>query len=509
MALNSVTFILFLAAVAVIYYQLPQKLRNAFLLAASYIFYIWAVPYYAAIIFFTTALTYFTTKFMERQTAQRHRRFFLVLGIIIPVLVLCVFKYYNFFTLPLAAALGIIPKPADVFSLIFPVGISFYTFQVIGYNIDVYNKKTGHERNFITYALFVSFFPQIIAGPIGRAGELLPQYKEKHNFHYAGVVQGMQRFLIGAFKKAVVADGLGIFVNGIYGNIREYKGLMLILAAVLYAVQIYCDFSGYSDMAIGAAKILGFRLRENFNQPYMATNISGFWQRWHMSLTSWLNDYIFTPLVWSRWYNKLFQGKKWDEHKPHVISNIIIVFLISGLWHGSTINFVIWGLLHGLFRAGEELIKRGKKKKKKKDGFVLRNFKRLGIFGVSALTHIFFRLPTLADVGYFFSSLASSGTLRLMRDQIRNLAANGIGYTKLYYLIFSGGLIIGIIIFSYIELCVYRSAKTGIANPNPLNKLSGKKRWAAYWLLALLTAMFYLIANTGQSGSGQFIYRGF
>jgi Predicted membrane protein involved in D-alanine export len=509
MDLNSITFIIFLTVTTGIYYLLPHRCQNPFLLLASYVFYIWAAPLYSLLLLFSTTLSYFAARAISLGKTQKLRRAFMISGIVFHLLVLCLFKYYSFFTETPAVALSILPKADDAFSLILPIGISFYTFQIVGYLIDVYNKKTEHEANFLTYALFISFFPQILAGPIARAGEMLPQYREKHTFDYGTVVEGMQRFLTGAFKKVVVADGLAIFTNGIYNNITEYKGPMLVFAAVLYAVQIYCDFSGYTDMAVGAAGILGFKLRENFNAPYMATNLSGFWQRWHMSLTSWLNDYVFIPLVWSRWYNKLFFGKKHEDHKPHIITNLMIVFLISGLWHGSTINFFIWGALHGIFRALEELLNRAKKKKKKSGGFLVRNLKRLGVFGISVLTHIFFRARTLADIGYFFSNLFVSETWKYMRDQLFSLGLNGMKSTNLYFLMLFGTLFVGLVVTVCLDVSIDRSLKNRALCLNPLQKLGPKKRWAAYWLMALLTVMYYLISITGTSGAGQFIYAGY
>ena len=497
MELNSITFILFLAITAGAYYLLPKKLQNPLLLLASYIFYIWAGPMYALVVLLSTTFSFFIAKAIARGKTQKSRRFFMLFGILLHVLALCVFKYSSFVTDTPAAALGILPKTEGAFSLILPIGMSFYTFQIIGYLVDVYYKNIEHEQNFLTYALFISFFPQILAGPISRAGEMLPQYREKHHFDYGTVVEGMQRFLTGAFKKVVVADGLAIFVNGIYDNITDYKGPMLLFAAVLYAIQIYCDFSGYTDMAVGAARILGFKFRENFNAPYMATNLSGFWQRWHMSLTLWLRDYIYLPLCGSR-----------TGRIRNILLNLVIVFLISGLWHGSTINFLIWGALHGLFRLAEELVKRKRKKKAKSDGFVLRNLKRLGVFGFSAFAFVFFRIRTLADIGYFFSNLFKSETWRYMRDQLFELALNGMKRTNLYFVMLFGTLVIALVAVVCIDVSIDRSIKNRAICLNPLEKLTRKKRWAVYWLFAILTAMYYLISITGISGAGQFIYAG-
>lgn len=517
MLLNSISFLIFLAIAAIIYYVLPHKLRNIFLLLASYVFYLWATPAYGLLLLATTAVSYFFARALGQQTAHGKRKICLVLGILIPVLILCAFKYYSFVTELPATALGIVSKMNGALTIMLPLGISFYTFQLIGYLIDVYNKKVPYERNFCTYALFISFFPTIIAGPIQRAGELLPQFKEKHDFSgFSNIIEGMQRFLMGAFKKIVIADGLAIFVDGVFNDLTAYKGPVLALTGVFYAIQIYCDFSGYTDMAAGAAKILGFRLRENFNAPYMATTYSGLWQRWHMSLTSWLTDYVFTPLVWSRWYNKLFFGKKQDERKPHIIMNIIIVFLISGLWHGNTINFFIWGLLNGIIRAGEELFHRASKKrraKKKQDAWWLAGLKRAGVFLTWAATMVFFRAPTLVDAGYFFSHLFLGQWTdigpALLHLGIKNIPMKDFVSSDFYYITLFSALVIGVISVICIDVSINRSMKNGAIYLNPIEKLSHQKRWAVYWLFGILTAMFYLIVNTGVSGAGQFIYMGY
>ena len=375
MLFNSVKYIIFIAVAVTLYYLLPKKVRNIFLLVTSYVFYMWAIPQYGVLVLFTTGLSYFAARLIDKTEKAKTRKTFLVISILLCISFLVVFKYYNFFMEELTALMslvGVAFVPAK-FTLALPMGLSFYTFQVIGYNVDVYNKKVESEKNFIDYALFVSFFPQILAGPIGRANEMLPQYKQEHKLEYSNIVEGLQRFLTGAFYKVVIADGLGKIIDGVYGNLPEYKGLTLIFTVFAYTVQMYCDFSGYTDMAIGSGKLFGFTLRENFRTPYLATDMGDLWSRWHMSLTSWFNDYIFTPLVWSRWVNKFVFGKKWEEHKPHFITNIIIIFLISGLWHGAGITYVVWGLFHGIVRSLEELAARlrpKKKRKKKKTGIV-------------------------------------------------------------------------------------------------------------------------------------------
>ncbi|MEA5050798.1 MAG: MBOAT family protein, partial [Oscillospiraceae bacterium] len=269
MLINSVTFLLFLGASAAVYYLLPGRLRNIFLLLASYVFYMWKLPQYGVLILAVTGVSYGFARAIDAQADEKKRKALLTVSILVCLSALAVFKYFNFFMESVAALFslcGLAFMPAQL-TLALPAGISFYTFTVIGYNVDVCNKKTPCERDFIVYALFVSFFPSVLSGPIARAGEMLPQYKTGHKFEYGNLVEGLQRFLTGAFKKVVVADGLGIIVNGVYGSLADYRGPMLLTAVLLYAVQLYADFSGYTDMAVGAAKLLGFTLRENFRAP--------------------------------------------------------------------------------------------------------------------------------------------------------------------------------------------------------------------------------------------------
>ena len=514
MLFTTVGFIIFMAIAAVGYYVLPQRWRNVYLLIASYIFYMWKLPEYGVLVLFSTAVSYASGRLIDREQDESRRRLYMTLGIVLNLAVLFVFKYYNFFmetVSALAGAMGV-TVGAGKLTLALPAGISFYTFQVIGYMVDVKQRRVESEKSFITYALFVSFFPQILSGPIGRAKELLPQYREKHEFCYGTVVEGMQRFLTGAFKKVVVADGLGIIVGGIYGNLPEYKGLTLIAAVLLFAMQIYCDFSGYSDMAVGVGRILGFTLRENFNAPFFATSIGGIWQRWHMSLTTWLNDYIFTPLVWSGWWNRVFHRKDWEERAPQFTANIIIVFAISGLWHGASVTYLVWGLVNGVARSIEELLERYRKRHRRKTG-KRREPTVLGaaaghvwVYLYWAATHVFFRAATMSDALYIFRSSFTDWSPSVTLRQIAFLATNGISASGYYNLIFWGGLMFGVVAVFLMDRSIYLRSRSGVTCVNPLSLLPKIPRWLAYWSMGLLTAAFYLISLTGTSSAGQFIY---
>ncbi|MBQ6929421.1 MAG: MBOAT family protein, partial [Oscillospiraceae bacterium] len=288
-----------------------------------------------------------------------------------------------------------------VFDLLLPVGISFYTFQALGYAIDVYLGNVKREKSFVTYALFVSFFPQLVAGPIERSKNLLPQFRENHKFEYNRVREGLVLMAWGFFKKMVIADGVATFVTLVYTTPTNYTGLQMIIATVLFSFQVYCDFAGYSDIAIGCAKVLGFKLMRNFNKPYFSTSFSQFWSRWHISLSTWFQDYIFMPFVWT---NPL---RRFGFTNPPVIAGVWIVFLVSGLWHGSAWTFVIWGVLHAVFRTIEELMRRYYKKPDKHPKPLKYWGKVLWVFAWVTFSYIFFRANTIADATYIATHLFS------------------------------------------------------------------------------------------------------
>lgn len=498
MQFNSITFLIFMLVAATAYYLLPHKLRNIFLLLASYFFYFWSMPQYGVFLVFSTTVSYFAArKFVLAPNSGKKSKRGVVLSVSINLAVLIFFKYFGFFADALATV-GLVQADA-IPALAMPIGISFYTFMLVGYNVDVYRGSIMPERNFLTFALFSGFFPAIVAGPIGRAGELLPQYKEKHEFNYSNIVEGLQRFLVGAMKKVVIADGMGIIVNNVYRHeqLRDYTGLILLFAVVLYALQIYFDFSGYSDMAVGVAKILGFTLRENFRAPYLSSSMSELWTRWHISLTSWFRDYIYIPLGGNR---KGFSKK---------VFNIITVFVISGLWHGSTINFLLWGLLHALYGVVEEFIYRAKKSRPKKeaksDGFILRNLKRAGVFSLWALALIFFRAETVSDAVYVIINIPRLFSVGTALSQVMKFAATGIGGTGIYYLSYFGLIALSLFIATVFDRKVY--AKD--ASINVIASYKKRTRWILYWIMGISVMVFYFILLTISGGTASFAYAGF
>ncbi len=341
MNFNSLSYCVYLPITLSLYFLLPRRVKNPFLLAASYFFYICWEPAYALLMLTSTAATYLCARLMSSRFLGR-RRLWLVLSLVLNLSILFFFKYYNFaveLTFRVFSLLGVSFTP-PLSGLLLPVGISFYTFQALGYTMDVYRGQLDAERNFIDYALFVSYFPQLVAGPIERSKNLLPQLKEPRSFCLQALFEGFLLFLWGMFKKLVIADRLAILVNFAFdAPPGTVGGLQYAVAAAAFSVQIYCDFSAYSDIARGSARMMGIRIMRNFDAPFLAASIKDFWRRWHISLSTWFKDYLYFPLGGSRC------EKAWRRY-----ANLMIVFLVSGLWHGAALTFFAWGLLHGLFQ---------------------------------------------------------------------------------------------------------------------------------------------------------------
>lgn len=339
MLFNSIEFFLFFPFVFITYYLISPKYRWLFLLLASYYFYMSWKPEYAILIMASTVIDYFTGLGIGKSSSKKVRLSLLCVSLCTNLGLLFTFKYFNFFIDSINSVWELIPQGPTLSNvdLILPVGISFYTFQTLSYTIDIYKGQQQPERNFGKFALFVSFFPQLVAGPIERSVHLLPQFSRKVSFNYNQVVSGFRLMLWGLFKKMVIADRLALIVNEVYGNHENYAGLQLILGTAFFAFQIYCDFSGYSDIAIGAARSLGFDLMTNFRIPYFSKSIREFWSRWHISLSTWFRDYVYIPLGGNR-----ASESRW-------FFNLFITFLISGLWHGANWTFVVWGALHGFY----------------------------------------------------------------------------------------------------------------------------------------------------------------
>lgn len=393
MLFNSLEFLIFLPVVFLLYWVIPQKFRWALLLLASYFFYMYWNWKLVFLILFTTVVSYFAGLLLEKFRDRRKIKIaVLVVSAVVCLGVLLFFKYFNFFYDMVWDIIGLFngPQPSGYFSLILPVGISFYTFQTLSYVIDVYKSEIEAERHFGYYALFVCFFPQLVAGPIERPQDLIPQLKKNNSvseLDYGGAFRVM---LIGFFKKIAVADMIGIAVNATFNDIQSANGLMVIISSVLFSFQILCDFSGYSDIAVGCAKLFGVDLTENFKSPYSSKSIKEFWGKWHISLSHWLRDYIYFPLGGSR-------VKKWRW-----CFNVLIVFFISGLWHGASYNFIIWGVLHGVFQiiGSFTLNLRNRIWKKCRinpDGKIVTGLRIFNTFILTTFAWIFFRCGTVDE----------------------------------------------------------------------------------------------------------------
>lgn len=355
MLFNSFSFLIFFPVVLMIYFAVPKKIKQFWLLLASYYFYMSWNAKYALLIFASTVVTYLSGLLIEKvkkknlDPCRRNqlKRLVVIGSFVINLGILFYFKYFNFTIELLTGALEPFNIQLNVpeFDIVLPVGISFYTFQALSYTVDVYREDIYAEKNFFRYALFVSFFPQLVAGPIERSKNLLKQLAEPKKFHFEKARDGFLLMIWGYFLKIVVADRVAIFVDTVYGDYWTYGGSYIAVATILFAVQIYCDFSGYSVIAMGAAEILGIDLMENFNAPYLSVSVADFWRNWHISLTSWFRDYLYIPLGGSK------------KGKIRTYLNKMIVFLASGLWHGANLSFVVWGGLNGLYQIAGEILR--------------------------------------------------------------------------------------------------------------------------------------------------------
>ncbi|MDU5570478.1 MAG: MBOAT family O-acyltransferase [Peptoniphilus harei] len=431
MLFNSLEYLIFLPIVVIIYNLLGKKFKNIFLLLASLSFYsFWNVKY-TFLMLFSIFVTYITGIYIEKNRGHIKKMklavffcFFINLGI------LFVFKYFNFFADLLNNFSG---KNFNIaIDVLLPVGISFYTFQALGYTIDVYRKDIRAEENFIDYALFVSFFPQLVAGPIERSVNLLPQIKNPKKFSYDNLVRGLILFFYGMFLKLIIADRAAILVNEVFGNYKNFSREILIISGILFTLQIYCDFYSYSIMAKGSAKILGIDLMDNFKEPLLSKSITEFWRRWHISLSTWFKDYLYIPLGGNR------------RGKVRKYFNLILVFLVSGLWHGADLSFVLWGLIHGIFNVLENIF--GINKKSRRKNILLDSFRRILTFIIVVFAFIYFRAENIHHGNeYLLAIINNPRSINLMED----LSKTSFGISNIYPLLF------GIIILFVFDILKY------------------------------------------------------
>lgn len=400
MSLTSFTYLCFFLAVLLLYWTLfsgSKLLQNAFLLTASLVFYAFWDWRFLGLISFSVISTYFIGNAIGGRQSRKARQWLLFLALVLNLGVLFLFKYYNFFVgafVDLFSAFGI-SLGVSTLKIILPVGISFYTFTALSYCLDIYNRSIEPTGDFLAYCCFVTFFPALLSGPIGRASKQLPQFMERRSFSYDTAATAARAILWGAFIKLCIADRLGIYVDSVYSTIDRHNGTTLFLTQVLYSIQIYTDFAGYSLIAIGSGRLLGIELPENFRRPYLSKTVTEFWRRWHISLTSWFRDYLYFPLGGSR------------VGKSRWILNILIVFAVSGLWHGAAYAFIAWGVLHAVVMIIERLVY-GDRIKAIKDSFSFGNLVRILItFNIVSLIWIFFRLESVSDTAYVIGKIFS------------------------------------------------------------------------------------------------------
>ena len=406
MLFNSIDFAVFLPIVFILYWFVTHrylKTQNLLIVVASYVFYGWWDWRFLSLIVFSTIVDYSIGVFLSKEDNKTRRKLLLWVSVFINLGFLGFFKYYNFFLDNFVSAFSFFGNDISINSLniILPVGISFYTFQTLSYTIDVYKRRLEPTKDFIAFSAFVSFFPQLVAGPIERASNLLPQFYAKRHFDYSKAVDGMRQILWGLFKKVVIADNCAKYANIIFNNSSEYSGSTLVLGALFFTFQIYGDFSGYSDIAIGTSRLFGFNLKQNFAFPYFSRDIAEFWRRWHMSLSTWFRDYLYIPLGGSR-------GGIWNK-----IRNVFIIFLVSGFWHGANWTFIVWGGINALYflpvfiaknnRNHIDIVAQGKYLPSIKELFLM-----LFTFGLTVFAWIFFRANNIEHAMRYIQGIISN-----------------------------------------------------------------------------------------------------
>lgn len=482
MLFNSVEFLLFFPIVTLLYFVLPHKVRYLWLLAASYYFYMCWNPTYALLMLTSTAITYASGLVLQKAAEKGTKKWCVAVSFTLNLAILFFFKYFYFTLDNINVVLGWLQVAplAPKFDVVLPVGISFYTFQALSYTVDVYRGELKAEKNFLKYALFVSFFPQLVAGPIERSKNLVAQFSERHCFDYERAKSGLLLMLWGFFQKLVIADRLAIAVNEVYNRLGDHSGAAAVLATVCFAFQIYCDFASYSDIARGAAQVMGFRLMRNFRQPYFSYSIATFWRNWHISLSTWFRDYLYIPLG----------GNRKGSVRKYI--NLFIVFLTSGLWHGASWNFVIWGAAHGIYQVVGGITKKTRDRLWRAlhispDGKVR---KAVGIgttFVLVTLAWVFFRADSLSAAKAVFSKMFLS---------FAPLAGEGFGLDAPEWWV--AGL--ALLVLFAVSLCNRR----GISVRQKILQQKLPIRWSVY-LLGVFVVLIFGIYGPGFSES-QFIY---
>jgi alginate O-acetyltransferase complex protein AlgI len=476
MLFNSLQFAIFFPFVTVIYFLLAHRWRVSWLLVVSCVFYMAFIPAYILILLVTILIDYFAGMYIEKVEGHK-KKVLLWVSILSTCTVLFIFKYFDFFT---GSFVGVVDffglhLSRPLINIILPIGLSFHTFQSLSYVVEVYRGNQKAEKNFIVYATYVMFFPQLVAGPIERPQNLLHQFWERHDFDYDNVTAGLKRMAWGFFKKVVVADRLALYVNDVYSSPHNYNGLQLTIATLFFTYQIYCDFSGYSDIAIGAAQVLGFRLMENFRTPYYSLNTSEFWHRWHISLSTWFKDYLYIPMGGSR--------VKKNRH----IFNLLVTFAVSGLWHGANWTYVIWGTLNGIYLVIGWLTKNWRNRffaafDLQEDTRIRKAIMWGTTFVLTCVAWIVFRARNMRDAFYVLTHLASNWDFHHIATEQFFLRQMPVAIAAILFLEF-GQILAGKISIS-----------------PTLGRLPVSARWAVYAAFVMIVLMFGIYQKT------QFIY---
>lgn len=478
MIFNSLQYLLFFPAITALYFIIPFRYRWILLLAGSYYFYMsWNVKFVFLIIF-STVFDYLIALAIDRTDDEKRRKRLVMLSIFLNLAFLFVFKYLTFFTeqtQQLVNYFGLdIALPS--FNILLPVGISFYTFQTLSYTIDVYKRKIKPEKHLGIFALYVSFFPQLVAGPIERSENLLPQFHDNKPFSYENVTGGLKLMAWGFFKKLVIADRAAVIANSVYNNPYAYdNGAYFIIATLAFAFQIYGDFSGYSDIAIGSAKVLGFNLMKNFDRPYCSSNIAEFWRRWHISLSSWFKDYLYIPLGGSR------------VSFPRWAFNIFVVFLVSGLWHGASWTFILWGAVHGLLQVLQRIV----------SPYLKKHLGFLYIGGFAPFGKLIFIICTFVFVNLawvLFRANTISDAFYILRHMLVNIDFSSAlaAFNSFDMKVLAGS----IVLMEIVQYAGSRLAERGLK----FGDFHFAVRWPCYWALVMWIFVFAKI------GSHDFIY---
>ncbi|MBP5495480.1 MAG: MBOAT family protein [Lachnospiraceae bacterium] len=482
MLFNTREFLLFFPGVVLFYFVLPKRIKNYWLLACSYFFYMCWEPVHVIYLLFCTAVSFLAGIVLDKNRDKKGNRAFLALFVAADFIPLFLFKYLGFLTESINTVLsGIGIKTLPGVSWLLPVGISFYTFQTVSYIVDVYRKETEREKNPFQYALFVSFFPQLVAGPIEHSHDLLPQLKKERPFSYENFRKGMITMAWGFFVKMVIADRISVIVDTVFDDPARYGGWFLILGTFLFSFQIYCDFAGYTTIALGAARILGINLTDNFKAPYLSGNVNEFWNRWHISLQRWFKDYLYIPLGGSR------------KGKGRTMLNKMIVFLVSGLWHGAAWHFVVWGALNGLYQLIYELIKPLFKKIKKDKSVFYVLWRAASVcltFVLIAFAWIFFRSKNIETALEIVRSIFTVHNFHVLFDG----SLSELGLTGRSLICAAVSLLILVVM----DVMKYRDISVG----DWILKRKTILRWAIYIILFTVILIFGVYGDSPE----QFIY---